>query len=298
MPIPDDALFPDFDVFPGFGEPGIVGPFADVVATATSPWNDSGGFWASYNAALAAMFEPVYDIVYDHGDPNQTIVATLGQHLAANSIITSIPVLSVAMSVPSNTEITLASGPDFQTFLTTATADVGSTSISINAIELNADYFVGTPVQLAWIPGWSILLDPDNCPDQFLPYLAQFNGTDVPINLNSSVARMKIIGEAALKRGTLASVTSAVKRNLSGTQSVVILERVDNLGSPNAYWFIVVVRPEEVISATSLTNDVNATKPGGVQWTLVQSDAFIWSQAIHTFAADAFSWKATAYTQP
>jgi hypothetical protein len=47
-----------------------------------------------------------------------------------------------------------------------------------------------------------------------------------------------------------------------------------------------------------LIDAVNAVKPGGVQWTLVQTDAFTWSEAIHDWSADTMTWNATASTQP
>jgi hypothetical protein len=51
-------------------------------------------------------------------------------------------------------------------------------------------------------------------------------------------------------------------------------------------------------SATALTAAVNAVKPGGIMWQLVQSDAYTWSQAIHTWSADTMTWAQTTSTQP
>lgn len=273
MPLPSPFLFPS-----PFLLPGGPGPFSDLLLASTSPWSDPSGFWDTYNAALATMFEPVYDIVADQGDVEQTIVATLSNVLSTSAAITSIPVQSVSQPVTSGQIVTLSFGQSAQILTILTSANVGDTAIGVSSFTPNFSYPIGTPVQLEYIPGWSTLLDPVNCPDQFLPFLAQFNGTDIPVGLDAPTARTKIAGESAQHRGTLASVVSAVQRNLTGTQSVVILERVDAIGNVNAYWFVIVVRPEEVINVLSLTDAVNTIKPGGVQWTLVQTDGWTISQ--------------------
>lgn len=43
---------------------------------------------------------------------------------------------------------------------------------------------------------------------------------------------------------------------------------------------------------------VNAVKPGGVQWTLIQSDAFLFNQAENDFASDTMTFIQAATTQP
>lgn len=273
MPFPSPSLFPSSGVFGG-----TTGPFTDLVLEATSPWDDPTGWWAAYNASLAAMFEEVYDIVADRGDPEQTQVGLLGAPLSTDAEVTSLPVQFVASPIPEGTEITLFSVQFVQLFTTTADTEIGDTEISVEPLTPNFAFPTGTPVQLAYIPGWSSLLDPFNCPDQFLAFLAQFNGTDVPIGLDPATARTKILSEGSQKRGTLASITSTIQRNLSGTQSVFIQERINPLGNPDAYWFVVVVKPEEVINVQALTDSVNAVKPGGVQWTLVQTDGWTISQ--------------------
>lgn len=273
MPLPGQTLFPS-----PFLLPGGPTPFSDLIVDATSPWNDPNGFWATYNASLAAMFEQAYDIIADTGDPNQTIVATLSSTLDTSTPITSLAVQGVSQFMQGGTELTLSSTEGTQFVEVATPANIGDTVIEIETITPNFPYPSGTAIQVAYFPGWSLLLDPVNCPDTFLPFLAQFNGADVPLGSDSITARAKIISESGLQRGTLAAVTSAVTRNLNGTQSLVIVERVDSLGDANAYWFIVIVRPEEVIDVNDLTDAVNSVKPGGVQWTLVQTDGWTITQ--------------------
>ncbi len=257
--------------------------FTEQILADTAPWDDPNGFWANYNSALASTFEAVFSIVADLGDVNQTVVAILSAGLS--TAITTIPVQSVAQALATGDEITIAFATSVQNFTLTAPAAVGATSIHVTSATPVFPFPIGAPVQLGYVPGWSTLLDPVNCPAQFLPFLAQFNGTDIPVGLDAATARAKIIGESAQQRGTLSAVTSAITRNLSGTQFNMILERIDPTGAANAYWFIVVVRPTELISLQVLTDAVNAVKPGGVQWTLIQTAAWIISQLEAQFAS-------------
>lgn len=267
--------------------------FTDTLVESTSPWNDPNGFWATYNAALGSMFEQVFGLVADQGDVEQTYVGVLRLALTTSTPITSLPVQNLTISIPVDTEITLISGLNIQVFVTSTTAHSGATSIPVFSQTPNFAYGIGTPVQLAYIPGWSVLLDPLNCPDLFLTFLAQFNGTDVPVGLDSDTARLKIVAENAEQRGTLASIGAAVRRNLTGTQSVAIQERIDTLGNANGYWFVVVVRPGDLGVPSQTINDVtvptsgnvqalidsvNAVKPGGVMWSLVVTDGWTISQ--------------------
>lgn len=252
--------------------------FSDQVVEAVSPWNDPNGFWSAYNAALASMFEVVYDIVADTGDPNQTIVATLSEELNTLGPTESILVQAVAEPIAAGTMVTISAATITQTFQLSSDANTGDDAISVVSATPNYPYPSGAPVQLQYVPGWSTLLDPYNCPAQFLPFLAQFNGANVPVGLDATTARAVIIGESAQHRGTVASVVSAVTRNLTGTQFVVVEERLNALGDEDPYHFLVLVRPEEVISVQAITDSVNAIKPGGVMWTLIQTDGWIISQ--------------------
>jgi hypothetical protein len=136
------------------------------------------------------------------------------------------------------------------------------------------------------------------CPTADLGYVGQFVGVQVPAGADDATARSLVLAEAGRNRGTPAAVIAAAKRNLSGTQSVTLLERTAPDGTPHHGWFTLVVRPEEVISLSALTAAVNACKLSGLMWGVVQQDAYIWSSAIHTWAADTMTWAAASGTQP
>ena len=268
------------------------GPFTDLVLEAVSPWADRIGFWTAYNTALASMFETVYDIVADQGDVTQTAISLLSSPITAASTVTSLSIQALQLPLGSDIEILVIdpSGIPFQDFTVTTAANAGATSLVIESKVSPYAFPVGSLVVYDYIPGWSTLLDPDDCPDAFLPFLAQFNGTDVPLGLDAATVRRKITQESALQRGTLSAVASAVQRNLTGTQYVSLQERLDSNGNANAYWFVVVVRPgdlgvppQTVLNASiatpggavqALIDSVNAVKPGGVMWSLVVTDGW------------------------
>lgn len=136
------------------------------------------------------------------------------------------------------------------------------------------------------------------CPAVDLGYAAQFVGASIPTGTDAVTARSLVMAEAGLNRGTPSAVIAAAKRNLSATQSVAYIERRYVDGTPNAGWFGLVVRPEELTSLSAFTAAINATKFGGLMWWLVQSDAFTWAGAIHAWSADTMTWDQTTYIQP
>jgi hypothetical protein len=120
--------------------------------------------------------------------------------------------------------------------------------------------------------GWSVLLDPENCPAQFLPYCGAFVGVVVPPGTDEATARAKILAEQNFNRGTPDAIVRAAKLWLSGTQSVYLFERTAADGStPDPYHFVLSVLTSEVTDQAQLTVAVDAVKPAGVQWTLIQT---------------------------
>lgn len=289
MPVPAPNLYPSPSLYPGAGnvQPGA---FAELLTESIAPWADNQGVWTAYNNAIATMFETVYDLVADLGDPNQTELATLSAQLDPGTEITSLPTSPLVAPVTADQYVTTTTTYASQNWLVTRTAGIGSTSISVSSQIVNSSYPINSQVANAYTPGWSSLLDPANCPNQFLPYLGQFVGTAIPPSLDATTARLIIQNECGLLRGTVKAILYATKRNLSGTQSAIVIERSDINGNPNPYYFLILVRPEEVVSVSALTDAVNNVKPAGLLWTLVQTDGVIWLTETHTFATDSVTW--------
>ena len=130
-----------------------------------------------------------------------------------------------------------------------------------------AQGYVGDP---DFVPSWSVLLDPENCPTFALPFLGQFVGVFVPPGTDDATARSLITQEAGFQRGTPAAIKAAAQRWLSGTQAITMLER-----TPDAYSFQIIVRPEQIINTNALVSAVNAVKPAGLVWELLSTDGFL-----------------------
>ena len=95
---------------------------------------------------------------------------------------------------------------------------------------------VGSPDDPSgYTPGWSILLDPNNCPTQYLPYCGMFVGVFVPPGMPDAQARAQIKARAGWYRGTLGAIVMTAKQYLTGTQSCQIVER-EGLGGTDAYY--------------------------------------------------------------
>lgn len=150
---------------------------------------------------------------------------------------------------------------------------------------------VGSPdAPATFQAGWSTLLDPDNCPAQFIPYGAQFVGVQIPPSTAPATARALWKAHAGFQRGTPAAIIAAAQLYLTGSQSVLLLERQGSSGPLAAYEFVLQVRPEQVVSATQLQAAVDAVRPAGVTWTLVQTDGITWGAETHTWTADTQTW--------
>lgn len=133
--------------------------------------------------------------------------------------------------------------------------------------------------QLAWQPA----LDPDTCPADWLPWLAQFPGvTLLPSDLTEAQRRARIKAAAGFYRGTQRAMIGAVQATLSAPDAPVTI--LTNVGDDR--WAL------EVITRTADTPDPAASeraarsqKPGGFLLTYVVSDSPIVDTG--TLAVDA-----------
>lgn len=71
--------------------------------------------------------------------------------------------------------------------------------------------------------GWTVLFDPDECPAEYLPYLAQFVGVVITPEMSEAQIRKEIAEPTGWKRGQADSVRLAVQRNLTGADPLVII---------------------------------------------------------------------------
>lgn len=110
-------------------------------------------------------------------------------------------------------------------------------------------------------PGWANLLDIDNCPADYLPYLAQFVGSRIPTGSSEATARDIVRTHSGFNRGTVSALEAAVAATLTDTQTVYISERVDD----NAYWLTVATLTSETPDEAATLAAVLSQKPAGIK---------------------------------
>jgi hypothetical protein len=83
------------------------------------------------------------------------------------------------------------------------------------------------------LPGWAVLMDPDETPDIAVPFLAQFVCSDIGERLPDDTdaaywlrARERIKELRCLARGSLDGFKSVVAETLTGTKTVTVVERI------------------------------------------------------------------------
>jgi hypothetical protein len=71
--------------------------------------------------------------------------------------------------------------------------------------------------------GWEILMDPDECPAQWLPYLAKHVGVVITDEMTEEQIRNEIREPTGWKRGQPEAIRIALRRTLTGEEPLVII---------------------------------------------------------------------------
>lgn len=107
--------------------------------------------------------------------------------------------------------------------------------------------------------GWSVVLDPDTCPDSALDWLAQFEGVEVTEEMTSAQKRLAIKAREGAARGRPATMVARVGRTLTGSRRVVIRER-----EGGAYQLYVRTLASETPDPDLTLAAILAQKPAGI----------------------------------
>lgn len=78
--------------------------------------------------------------------------------------------------------------------------------------------------------GWTVLLDPENCPVEFLPYLAQYVGCRPQPGWSEEHLRNEIKLPSTWKRGQPEAIRLTAQRTLTGEKRVIMRERTPEPG--------------------------------------------------------------------
>lgn len=115
-------------------------------------------------------------------------------------------------------------------------------------------------------PGWSLLIDVDRCPDEALPWLAQFTGSVLPVGISADDQRDLIRSATRWKRGTPGALVGAPAPFLTGSKTVVFRERYDpdDPAVDHPYYLYVITYTDETSDPLLVANALMSQKPGGI----------------------------------
>jgi hypothetical protein len=136
--------------------------------------------------------------------------------------------------------------------------------------------------------GWVTLFDPDLCPAEALPYLAQVVGEVLPTGLPEAAAREWIKDNPNARRGTPESVFQAAQRKLTGNRFVSMLERYQGVVD------VVAIRTNtrQTPDPAGTRADILSTLPADVVLDYQAVTGTVWDDVKATYA----SWTALTAT--
>lgn len=140
--------------------------------------------------------------------------------------------------------------------------------------------------------GWAKLLDPFACPADCLPWLAVWEGVEIPPGLAEAEVRSLIDEAPAQKRGTPWSMEAVARRYTTGTKTVYTVERV---GGDPSLMRIATLSSETPDPALMFEAVVKYQKPAGIKLLVVQiaGGDFATLRDAHTDFADVAAQFAT-----
>lgn len=146
----------------------------------------------------------------------------------------------------------------------------------------------GSDGTAGYVPAWGRIMDPSKAPPKALPWLAQFVGVEIPKVASEGEARQLVKNESGLARGTFESVEAACRKIL-GTAPFTIQERTSVGGGAEPYHFNVLVGIGK--SSTALKEAIEAVKPGGLQFAILEvKDAWIAGTKAWSAVAGGLKW--------
>lgn len=121
--------------------------------------------------------------------------------------------------------------------------------------------------------GWSLLLDADNAPVEYLPHMGQFVGVPVELGLSEADQRRQVKETKGFRRGRPDSMRAAAQLYLTGTKTVIIDER-----DTSPYHLTVRTFTAETPDAAKVEAALLSEKPAGLVMDYVLSDGLTWDE--------------------
>lgn len=126
------------------------------------------------------------------------------------------------------------------------------------------------------LPGWGIVLDPTDAPEEVLDWLAQFVGSVILPSMDVAAKRAAILLPRGFRRGTPSALTQAVQATLSGSQTVLVDERYTG----DAWRLRVRTLASETADPAATENAVLSQKPIGILLTYLAITTWDWGDLI------------------
>lgn len=116
------------------------------------------------------------------------------------------------------------------------------------------------------LPGWGILLDVENVPEEALGYLAQFVGVSLVSGHTAAQSRVRIASTDGFARGSIVAFRAAAMAHLTGGQRVTLRERYDpaNPGDDSPGHIHVTTYTDETPDSAAVLAALTAQKPAGL----------------------------------
>lgn len=116
------------------------------------------------------------------------------------------------------------------------------------------------------VPGWTVMLDANLCPEWALAWLAQIVGITVPAGADPDAVRAAIRTPAGWRRGTVGAIRDAVRPLLTGSQTVQVLERQPGAwpAADDPYHYTVRTFIDETPDVAAVQAAVARQKPAGM----------------------------------
>jgi len=129
-------------------------------------------------------------------------------------------------------------------------------------------------------PGWAKVMDPDEVPYAYLPWLAQFVGVILNRTLSDADQRSQLKTRLRWQRGTIAAMRYEAEQTLTGNQDAIFFERVGG----NAYALTVVTYTAETPDAAATEAALLKWKPAGITLTHNVETGQTWAQLKAAYA--------------
>jgi hypothetical protein len=125
-------------------------------------------------------------------------------------------------------------------------------------------------------PGWSAIVDPTTCPNEWLPWCATLYGVSLVGYTNPAEQREQILLLAPQKRGSTASMLAAAEATLTGKKEVFFVEQSNG----ESYVITAHTEASETPSEAKTREALLSQKPGGVVLVYSASSTPTWAEAL------------------